>query len=291
MRRGPVTVADLIQGELQLDAPPRRAREIISEFALARGWVDSAQEAQELGERWEGGVLSRLRATHSEYNSVGRPTTFAFNSSSDYLVQGACFVEGLDSPELAEKKARRLKHSDYRAVLKSLRPNQFESLCGKLIGLLGVNDPVVTRSSADEGIDFFGKLSLGGFFYPDDLTPTVQQQLDIWLVGQAKHYQETQAGTPELRELVGSVELGRAKTFGSARSPLEAMDIRVADPVFLIFVTTGTISANGWTLLKRSGVIGFDGEMVAAFLADRGAGIDGCGLLHRKLYRVVGHVT
>ncbi|WP_230971226.1 restriction endonuclease [Nitrogeniibacter aestuarii] len=275
MRPGPAAAADLIQGELPIDAPPRRVREIVSEFVLSRGWADSAQGAQELGERWEDRVLSRLRVTHSEYNRVGRPTTFAFNTSSEYLVQGACFVEGLDSPELVEKKARRLKHSEYRAALKRLSPNQFETLCGKLIGLLGVNDPIVTRSSADEGIDFFGKLSLGGFFYPDDLTPTVQQQLDIWLVGQAKHYQETQAGTPELRELVGSVELGRAKTFGSIRSPLDAMDIRVADPVFLIFVTTGAISTNGWTLLKRSGVIGFDGEMVAAFLADRGAGMGG----------------
>jgi hypothetical protein len=53
------------------------------------------------------------------------------------------------------------------------------------------------------------------------------------------------------------------------------MEIRVVDPAFAVFITTGTISVNDWTLLGRSGVIGFDGEMVAAFLADRGAGMEG----------------
>jgi hypothetical protein len=38
-------------------------------------------------------------------------------------------------------------------------------------------------------------------------------------------------------------------------------------------VTTGTFSSNAWRLLKSSGIIGMDGEMVAAFLADRGAGL------------------
>lgn len=99
--------------------------------------------------------------------------------------------------------------------------------------------------------------------------------MDVWLVGQAKHYKATQSGTPELRELVGAIELGRAKVFGSTTSPLDGMDIRVADPVFALFITTGSISSNGWHLLKRSGVIGLDGEMVAAFLADRGVGMDG----------------
>ena len=52
------------------------------------------------------------------------------------------------------------------------------------------------------------------------------------------------------------------------------MNIRVADPVFTILITTGFISANAWRLLDRSGVIGMDGEMVAAFLADREVGIE-----------------
>jgi hypothetical protein len=48
----------------------------------------------------------------------------------------------------------------------------------------------------------------------------------------------------------------------------------VGDPVFAILITTGTFGANAWRLLQRSGVIGMDGEMLAAFLADRGAGLE-----------------
>lgn len=279
MRPGPASVAQLICDELPLDAAPRRVAEIVAEFSISKGWVTDLSEAQEQAELWEDRVLSRLRQIQTDFHGIGRFTKFAFNSSSDYLVQGACFIEPIDSATLADGKKRRLRHSDYYAALRELTPRQFEFLCGKLIQLLGVNDPVVTRSSADEGIDFFGKLSLGSLFYPDDLTPTIQKQLDIWLVGQAKQYQLTQSGTPELRELVGSVELGRAKVFGSLNSTLDGLNIRVVDPVFVIFITTGTISLNGWRLLERSGVIGFDGEMIAAFLADRGAGILGTEFL------------
>jgi hypothetical protein len=190
------------------------------------------------------------------------------------MVQGACFIEPMDSEALQEQKERRLRYSDYYAALQDLTPNEFELLCGKLIGLFGVKNPCVTRTSADEGIDFYGHLSLNSLFFPNDLSPTLQKQLKVWLVGQAKHYKKTQSGTPQLRELVGSVELGRARAFGSVSNPLSGLDLRVADPVFMIFVTTGSISINGWRLLERSGVIGFDGEMIAAFLADRGAGMN-----------------
>jgi hypothetical protein len=164
-------------------------------------------------------------------------------------------------------------------LLQELTPVEFEKMCGKLIGLLGVQNPTVTRSSADEGIDFFGILSMKSMFYPQDVFPTLQTQLSIWIVGQAKRYQQIQAGTAEVRSLVGSVALGRAAAFGSLQSPFADLRIRPADPVFVILATTGSFSSNAWRLLQRSGVIGFDGEMMAAFLADRSIGIKiGVGL-------------
>ncbi|MCI0560930.1 MAG: restriction endonuclease [Nitrososphaera sp.] len=275
MQPGPVAAAELIRDGLSLDAAPRRVVEIVVEISLSKDWVDDPNVAREYAERWETSVLARLRAYLTQLNELGRPAKYTFNSSSDDMVQGACFLEPGDSEQLADKKRRRFHSYDYYSALQKLTPTQFELLSGKIIGLLGVQKPVVTRTSADEGIDFYGKLALGSFFYPNDLSPTVQQQMNVWLVGQAKHYIATQSGTPELRDLVGAIELGRAKVFGSSTSPIEGMDIRVADPVFAVFITTGSISLNGWNLLKRSGVVGLDGEMVAAFLADRGAGMDG----------------
>lgn len=284
MQPGPAAAAKIICDTCSLNAGPTRVSDLLVEIIIAQSWQADLSVAAEFAERWKSTVLTRLRAELTELAKSGRPAKFSFNSSSDDIIQGACFIEPLDSMQLIESKRRRLNYYDYHSNLVKLTPNQFECLCGKIIELLGVKEPIVTRASADEGIDFYGKLELGGFLYPNDLSPTIQKQMDIWLVGQAKHYQATQSGTPELRELVGAIELGRAKVFGSKISPLLEMEIRVVDPVFAIFITTGTISANGWTLLKRSGVVGFDGEMVAAFLADRGAGMSGAVFCEKDFF-------
>jgi restriction endonuclease Mrr len=95
------------------------------------------------------------------------------------------------------------------------------------------------------------------------------------MVGQAKHYPTGQVATPEIRELVGSVELARAGAWSRVSSPYLDMKLRLCDPVFFLFFTTGTISASGWRLLGASGVVGMDGEMLAAFLADHDVGVIG----------------
>ena len=282
MRPGPSLIAKYISENLALDASPRDISLITRDIILDKGLAQTATIAEELAAKWGNRILDKLRIDLTTYLETGRPTRYTFNSSSDYFIQGICFVEPSDSLQTAESKNRRLLASNYLSTFSDLTPDDFELLCGKLIGLLGVDNPVVTRHSADEGIDFYGKLSLGSLFYPEDLTPTIQKQLNIWLVGQAKHYQQIQTGTSEIRELVGSVMLGRAHTFGSVNSPLSQLDIKVADPVFCVFITTGQLSKNAWLLLKRSGVIGMDGEMVAAFLADRTAGIVNGNFEHDK---------
>ncbi len=277
MKPGPSLLSNRILSTIALDANPRPALEIITDIILEEGWCESESEGREKAETWEKATLTRLRHELNALLEVGKPARFSFNSSSEYMIQGACFIEPKDPEDLREKKQRRSRFIDYYGVISKLSPRHFETLCGKFIGLLGVEKPIVTRTSSDEGIDFFGKLSLGSIFFPHDLSPTIQKQLSIWLVGQAKHYQSIQSGTPEIRDLAGAIALGRAGAFGSLESPLPDMQIRVADPVFALFVTTGSLSANAWRLLRRSGIIGMDGEMLAAFLADRDVGITPSG--------------
>lgn len=120
---------------------------------------------------------------------------------------------------------------------------------------------------------FFGQLEGENIFFPDDLQPTIQKQLSIWLVGQAKRYSRAPTGTPTIRDLVGAVTLGKSGSSSTAKSPFPGLRIRVSDPVFVMLVTGGTLSARAWTLAKRSGVIGIDGELLAAFLVDRLRGL------------------
>jgi hypothetical protein len=273
MKPGPTLVSKIILERFPIDSPPRPIVDIITEIILQENWDMDKAIARERAEIWSENTLNILRSELNHMIEIGRPPRYMFNPSSSYMIQGVCFIAPHDSQDLRESKLRRLKSNLYFDLFAELSPDQFEDLCGKFIGLLGVTDPVVTRRSADEGIDFFGKLSLESIFFPQDLTPTLQKQLVIWLVGQAKHYKSIQSGTQEIRDLVGSVTLGRSSIFGSLQNPYPELKIRVGDPVFIIFMTTGTFSSNSWRLMNRSGVIGMDGEMLAAFLADRGIGV------------------
>ncbi len=274
MRPGPSTICTKLLNTVSLNAEPCSLIEIITDMVLAEGWCSSRSEAREKAERWEKRTLSSLQQEISVLQEMGRPSRLAFNSSSEYMIQGACFIEPIDSDDLKDKKRRRSRATDYSAILGEITPRQFEFLCGQLIKMFGVENPVVTRSSSDEGIDFYGKLSLDSMFFPNDLNPTIQRQLSIWMIGQAKHYQASQSGTPEIRELVGAITLARAGVFGSLEPPFQDLQIRVADPVFALFITTGPISSYAWRLLTKSGVIGMDGEMLSAFLSDRGVGLE-----------------
>jgi hypothetical protein len=127
--------------------------------------------------------------------------------------------------------------------------------------------------SNDQGIDFFGQLSLGGRLDNASVLPSVDRKLKVWMVGQAKHYQKTQVATPDLRELVGSIQLAKAKAFADGGVALQGLDMKVCDPVFYLFFTTGTISRDGYVLLKESGMNYMNGSQVATFLADNGIGM------------------
>lgn len=274
MRPGPKQTAKILVETTPLDLPPTNITELVSSIITDNRWESSKSAAFEKAELWRDATLETLRFEINQFLEIGRPVRVTFNSSSAYIVQGSCFIEPSDTREIQESKTRRIRSEPILKTLFSLTPDQFESLCGKIIELLGVEKPSVTRRSADEGIDFYGRLKLESIFFPNDITPTIQRQLSVWLVGQAKRYIATKSGTSEIRDLVGAVTLGRASIYGSTTSPFSGMNIRVADPVFAILITTGFISANAWRLLDRSGVIGMDGEMVAAFLADREVGVE-----------------
>lgn len=261
--------------EFPIESSPKDALEVVAEIVLDKGWVQHRSFALEKAETWKGRVLKKLRTELSQLERQGKPARICFNSADAEKIQGACFVEPNDSSDIRVQKERRLQVSSYQKIVERLNPDEFELLCRKFIEIIGVKDAFVTRSTTDDGIDFYGLLEGESIFFPKDLKPTIQKQLSIWLVGQAKQYIKTQAGTPEIRDLVGSVALGRSGVVSTEKSPFPNLSIRISDPVFTILVTGGSLSSRAWKLLNRSGVVGVDGELLAAFLADRAAGPEG----------------
>lgn len=274
MKPGPVLASKIILETTALDAPPQPLVDILSKIAMDQGWVDTDAEAREKAELWHDATLNHLIHEINELSRMGRPARIDFNSSSEYLIQGSCFPEPHETTTVKEAKQRRFLSSSIVKEFEKLSPEEFELLCGRILGLFGVEEPKVTRYSADEGIDFYGLLRFDSIFFPNDLSPTIQRQLNVWLVGQAKHYRRIQSGTSEIRDLVGAVTLGRVRAFSNKIEPYADLNIRVGDPVFALLITTGSLSSNAWRLLNNSGIIGVDGQMLAAFLSDRGIGTE-----------------
>lgn len=274
MRPGPALAVQAITAVIDISGGPRPAKEALAELALLRGWCKASTEAVELGEKWEIAFLKRLRDEVNRCRDEGHPFFVTVNSSSPYLIQGAAFIEPHDPPNIQESKRRRANSGAYLMTLRALSPRDFEALCVGVLAQLGVADYKLTKASADEGIDFFGRLRLADFLDADPAFPGIEQQLSVWMVGQAKHYQETSVSTPDVRELVGSVELAKAKVFGAAASVnhYSTLSIRPCDPIFYLFLTTGVLTRNTQLLLKGSGVIGMHGEMIAQFLSSHDIG-------------------
>ncbi len=272
-RPRPTSIVRKWLAQYDVSAAPKRLLFVAAGAIWAERWTDTVDGAVELAAHWEVRLSNYLAHKLNEGAEVGRPPRLCFNSSAPDYVQGSCFVEPHDPLNVQGAKRNRARLQAYSDAISVLTPTDFEKLCGKTITLLGVPEPRITRRSADEGIDFYGKIDAVSMFYPQDLYPTIQRQLSLWIVGQAKHFGEILSGTAEIRELVGSLHLARAKSFGSPTPALPDLALRPADPVFLVFITSGFISKNAWSLLKSSGVVAMDGDMLAAFLADREIGL------------------
>lgn len=280
-RPGPAAALETLSVAVAVDSPPREARDILADICLSQEWVESTSEAAEKGEAWEEGFLERARRQVNELEANGRPSPFTFNSSSEYMIQGAAFIEPADDEAARQAKVRILQESSYANAIANLTPREFEMACGETLRLLGVRDPVVTRQSGDEGIDFHGLLHLEDV--AEEFFPSVRRQLRVWIVGQAKQYPTGVVSTFEIRELVGAVELARGQAFSSENHPYASLLLRACDPVFYLFITTGRLSPPSWTLVTKSGVIAMDGQMLARFLASHGVGCDDSGSFDPKL--------
>lgn len=255
-----------------LEAQPRPLEEVLYELAVNIFEAPDATAAIFAESHLEH-ALTELTEIRTEADNRAVPCRFAFNDRRTDHLQGSSFIQVDDSEDIQKAKERRLNYDSFEAFLKNLTWDQFEACCRGILAELGCSDPKLTSLSNDQGIDFFGRLSLRERLGNQSILPSLDSMLDVWMVGQAKHYQKTQVSTPDLRELVGSVQLARSKTYSDGGAALEGLDLRVCDPVFYLFFTTGTISRDGYKLLDASGMISMNGAQVAAFLADNDIGV------------------
>lgn len=266
---GTVTIAKAVRERVSEDSVPVELQAVIAEAVRREGWVTNQSEAIEVAEVYVKRVLGQLVNWLAEANADGTHLSYDFNSSTATMIQGSCFVEPSDDLATRQAKERRRGLRAYLDFFSRISPSDFEHLCNGILMKLGVEKPGITPLTADDGIDFYGELAplkdgTPFFNFSDGMT--------VWLVGQAKHYPDGKVATPEIRELVGSVTLARGDAYSRTDQAYDDLRLRVCDPVFFVFMTTGVISRPGMKVLQRSGVVGVNGTQLATFMADNGIG-------------------
>ncbi|MGY6551658.1 MAG: restriction endonuclease [Erythrobacter sp.] len=272
MVAGPAAALELIEGYVSLLSPPKSARDILEEIIIDQQWR-LGDEAKEFAERWANSFIFRARTQLNAAIEQGEFQAYSFNSANADYIQGSCFIEPHDSPEIRNAKIRRSNCLQLYEAVKSRTADDLEILCKKMLTLLGVKDPEGTPRSGDGGVDFYGYSDFGFILKEEILPAGAEKNMRVWFVGQAKHYTKTHVSTKDVREIVGSVELARAKLFANSEDPMKKFQAKLCDPVFSIFVTTGRFSRDSRSLMAKSGIVAMDGPQLGQFLADNGVGL------------------
>lgn len=272
MTPGPAAALAVIESYLDIDSGPQSARELLRAIVAGEGWFPEG-EVTEKSDGWARNFLERARRHLNGAIENGEFQAFAFNSKNEDYIQGSCFCEPSDSQRIREAKLRRANTLRLYEAIKARTADDLELLCVKLLGLLGVDDPRGTPRSGDGGVDFYGYANFGYVLKEEILPAGSEKHMRVWFIGQAKHYEETQVSTKDIREIVGSVELARAKLFAGSNDPMAKFKAKLCEPVFSLFVTTGRFSRDSKDLMKKSGVIPMDGPQLGQFLADNGIGL------------------
>jgi hypothetical protein len=256
----------LIRADLKPDCPPQRVRDLCERYLLT---LKDPVEVYELLDRSTARVQKSLIVLRQALIESGDALWFEFNSVSDDYIQGPYYAESGDPEDVKQAKRNRLLAAPMQAALESLHFSEFEVVCAAVLRLLGARHTHLTQRSRDQGIDFYGRLVLGDLDTGKVPFLRFSDALHVWIVGQAKHYVGGKVSAPEIRNLVGSINLARFKEYASETELMEGLRLRSCDPVFALFLTTGTFSRDAARLAYRSGVVLKDVGELARLLVDK----------------------
>jgi len=143
----------------------------------------------------------------------------------------------------------------------------------RILKELGAYHAHITPRSDDQGIDFYGILSLGSAFQLPSPFFQLAHDVELRFVGQAKHYPDRPVGPSAVRELVGSISLARHQVFTRDPEFLEDLGLLALNPLLAMLFTTGWFTRGALELARKAGVMIRSGEQLALFLAERGVGV------------------
>jgi Restriction endonuclease len=270
----PKKITACLEISIGINGAPRPLQAAI-ERELIESFKVSAIEAAELAEKHIAQIarLIALNDQHSAVSGTLYPLTI-IGTFSDIVV-GSCFTLREDSPIIGQLKSQRTQADALLQQMQQLTFSQFEMFGAKILTELGADHATVTPHANDQGIDFYGELSLGKAQERPPEFFRLAHDVKIAFMGQAKHYPKTSLGPDIVRELVGAIGLARTKTFSKANLDLfETVSIKPFSPLLAMLLTTGGLTSGAIQLANEAGVIARTGQQLSVFLADKGIGME-----------------
>jgi len=268
----PKALVSAIEVRLGISGKPIQLRDAI-ESELLRSGVGVATAA-EVVDQVKDKVASEILRRKEARDAMGEIAILHLHGSQNELVHGSSFVFSTDSHSIRQAKINRRSVDEIYRSLKGLNFSQFELFGSRVLNEIGCPTPKVTQHAGDQGIDFYGDLSVGGLLGFDPGVAHLLHQTRVILVGQAKHYPNSNIGPSTVRELVGALSLSRTFTFSSDNIDLlSEVKLRPFSPVLALLFSTGDFTKGARNLAAKAGLIVFSGWQLSVFLADKGIGI------------------
>lgn len=216
--------------------------------------------------------LKRKIENHIQYKeNKSSLAKFSFSSADDNVLIG-----------IAKKKP------EYKIVPSIVRylitadDKDFELISAVLINHLLTEYSVVTRQSADGGVDFIGKGDFSKVIDPELNTILSKKKNVIFrVVGQSKRYnpKSIKIKTSDIREFFGSAKLLQNALDSNYLSGWMGdssilKEIRLADPFLLVYLTTTYYSDDAIELAEKLGILVYDIDDLAFEIVEHTIGVE-----------------
>jgi hypothetical protein len=268
----PKEIVDALEARLGVTGQPCQLRDAIELELLQTGKLPQATAA-ELSDRVLHKVAAEIKARAAVKVDTGDWAVLDVRGKPDTSVHGASYVFGDDSAAVQSLKKTRALSEDLRKAIIALDFSDFEKFGAKVLGEIGTKISKYTRHAGDQGIDFYGEVTMGHAVGADPATQRLLHETRLVIVGQAKHYPNRVIGPAIVRELVGALALSQTATFSSDIDLLDGVELKPFTPVLAMLFTTGDFTKGARVLAKRAGLVTFSGTQLSVFLADRAVGM------------------
>ncbi len=272
----PKKITDALEETIGRSGPTQQLRDAIERVLLHR-FNQPVTTSAELSESLCEKVAKEIEARSVVAERRGQVAEILLRSDCK-IVHGSLLVFPDDDQSTITTKTSRLQSKSLLSAIHSLKFDDFEAFCRAVLRELGCRSPEVTNRSGDQGIDFYGKISIGELLRASSDTKRLMHLANVVIVGQAKHHLAGKIGPGEVRELVGALSLARTSTYSKeGLDLLDDVELRPYTPALAMLFTTGEITSGARRLAKEAGLVLYSGDQLAVFLADCRVGMCGSG--------------